>query len=402
MERHVRAFGIDAEGPTQGFFRGGSIFPLPRDMDLAGFPAEGAIDFPAQLRCGGVKNGGDRSKTTDFHVQAGGIDIASIGEVGGDGWQALLDHGAGFGADGIGEGLGRGETDRGSGDPAGTKAGGQIEDGIVSSKNDVAGKLQVIAIASDFTREHREEVAIAQFVSDRVHFLSVEAARIGVGGDLGVEVFVEEMLGFSELRAEERLVVRRSLFAMGFDGGGVGVGDGVGAKFRAVFLHLFDHRGGQRFAAAIDVVFVEEEGEGILEFFEDGVGVGVDGFPAVIDGDDGALLGDGFLPLAPSDEVGHRNHGDAEILKCLHLLAEFGGPNAHFRFRFGLGKIMITEDGNPDSVVARGSRGGGRDSGAEKEAQEKDEDAWHRRERASGRGFAKGRNCRKGRREIAL
>ena len=77
----------------------------------------------------------------------------------------------------------------------------------------------------------------------------------------------------------------------------------MGTDRAAVFHHFLDHICGHGVAAAVEVVGVEIDGEWVAEFFEDRVGIGVNGFPAVINGDQNGLIGDGFFPLLPEHEI---------------------------------------------------------------------------------------------------
>lgn len=124
---------------------------------------------------------------------------------------------------------------------------------------------------------------------------------------------------------------------MGADGGSVG-------------LHFFDHFGCEGFASAVDVIFVEVEGEGVFEFFEDGVGVGVDGFPAVIDGDEDGAIGDGFFTSFPVDEVLECDDVEAEVFDGLHLEAKFFVGEPHFGGGLVQGEFVVAEDGDAGGV----------------------------------------------------
>ena len=64
------------------------------------------------------------------------------------------------------------------------------------------------------------------------------------------------------------------------------MGHGVASNGTTMLLHFPYHRGGKRATASVNVVLVEVDGEGELEFLQNGKGLGIDGFPAVIDGDD--------------------------------------------------------------------------------------------------------------------
>jgi hypothetical protein len=112
--------------------------------------------------------------------------------------------------------------------------------------------------------------------------------------------------------------------------------------------------GGEGFAAAIDVVFVEVDGVGVAEFLEDGVGIGVGGFPAVIDGDHDGFGGDFLFAAFPGEEVIEGDDGQAELAEDFHLFAELGGPDAHGGLGFGFREVVIAEDGDADAVVCGG------------------------------------------------
>ena len=114
--------------------------------------------------------------------------------------------------------------------------------------------------------------------------------------------------------------------------------------------HLFDLRPAHRAATDVDVFFVEIDGEGEAEVAQDGIGEGVNAFPAVIHGDDDGFFGDVLLALLPRHDIAERDDGDLRVFDGLHLIAELGGGNQHGAAA-ALAKIVIAEDGDDGGLI---------------------------------------------------
>ncbi len=138
-------------------------------------------------------------------------------------------------------------------------------------------------------------MSVAELLADGEHFGGEVAAGIGVGGGFDFKFGFEEAFGFSHL-VPQKFVIGIGAFATRLlDGPGVRVTDRVAANRGTVLHHFLDHRRGQGLASAIDVVLVEEEGEGIAELLENRVGIVVDRLPAIIDGDHDTSIGNAFF-----------------------------------------------------------------------------------------------------------
>ena len=120
---------------------------------------------------------------------------------------------------------------------------------------------------------------------------------------------------------------------------------------RTVGHHFLDHCGRQRLAPAIDVILVEVDRERVAELFENRESLGVGGFPAVIHRDHDRLRGDRLAAVLPRDEIGHRDHRNAEIAYRLHLLAELRGADPHRGLPLILGEIVISQHRHAHPVV---------------------------------------------------
>ena len=63
--------------------------------------------------------------------------------------------------------------------------------------------------------------------------------------------------------------------------------------------------------------------------------MGVDGFPAIIDGDEDGSVGNAFLALFPSDEILQADDVEIVVFELFHLLSELRNRQEHVVFRGG-------------------------------------------------------------------
>ena len=218
-------------------------------------------------------------------------------------------------------------------------------------EDDVAGKDVVRYRTLHFSGVDREEVRVADLRRLGLHLLGEIAAGI-CEGDHGLSEFpLQEALRFAHLHVEEFVKGRGTLLAVFLHLLRKRMGRRVAAYRRAVRHHFLDHRRRKRLAAAIHIILVEVDREGVAEFLEDGIGIGVNGLPAVIHRDHDRLGGDGLAPVLPCDEIRHRDHRDAELAYRFHLLAELRGADPHCRFHVLFREIMVSEHSHADPVV---------------------------------------------------
>lgn len=125
----------------------------------------------------------------------------------------------------------------------------------------------------------------------------------------------------------------------------------MAADVATIFLHFLNHIKAHGAALSVDVFAVEKNGKRVAEFFENRISIGVDRFPAVIDGDQYGAWRDGLFPAFPCLEILHADDAQTLILECLHLLAEFIRIDAHLSFFERFGKVVIAEDGDANSII---------------------------------------------------
>ena len=240
-------------------------------------------------------------------------------------------------------------------------------------------RLNQIAANGIQRRPHRDGLAVDRedrFVAGLhrhvLDVLVVETVGHREAIHFHTEFLFDHLLGAGDLVLEPLLVLGRAQFFLGYfvvRPPQILVRGRVPLNIDTGIAHLRELVPAHRFAAAevprLDAFGVNEERDGVVEFFQDRPGDFVLRFPAVVESKDRAFRGDRFLAAPPRKKILHGNHSDPLVLQLLHLRFErlrrdlrVGPPDV-------VNETVITEDYDLRVLIDDGLRGNRRSRGGD-------------------------------------
>ena len=204
--------------------------------------------------------------------------------------------------------------------------------------------------------------------------LVVETVGHGEAIHFHAEFLFHRLLGAGDFVLEPLLVLGRAQFFLGYFvvrppqilvRGRVPLNVDIGVA------HLRELVPAHRFATAevprLNAFGVDEERDGVVEFFQDRPCDFVLRFPAVVESKDRALRGNRFLAAPPREKILHGNHSDPLVLQLLHLRFERLRRDLRVRVPDIIDETVITENHDLrvliDDRFCRNRRSRGRCSG---------------------------------------
>ncbi len=115
-------------------------------------------------------------------------------------------------------------------------------------------------------------------------------------------------------------------------------------------LHFLYLVGGKAVPSPGKVLGVQEKGKGITILLQNGECIGIDTFPAIVQGNERAAGRQGSGTQSPLQKLLHTDDRNTGAAKIFHLFAKFRRAHEHLRNRCRLAEIVVPQHGNTSLV----------------------------------------------------